>query len=136
MKIGAVCIRNVITVPAAAPLLEAARLLCASPGQGVVAIASPVNRPTALGVVTDRDIVRALLERDGHLDNLRVMDILPRSPVILSEDEEIHDAMAKLQAFNVQYAPVIGPGGTLSGAISQRQLLKQHQDAGCMNERR
>ena len=123
MNVGDICRRDVATVTANATLLDAARLLCDSGAEAIVAIASSASRPTAIGVVTDRDILRAMLDRDGDLSGLNVVDILSRRPLMLSEDDRIQDAMAKLQSRGVEYAPVVGPGGTLSGAISQRDLL-------------
>ena len=123
MNVGDICRRDVTTVTAHTALVDAARLLCDSHVQGVVAIASRVSRPTAIGVVTDRDILRAMLDRDGDLSGMNVVDILSRQPFVLNEDERIQDAMAKLQSRGVEYAPVVGPGGILCGAISQRDLL-------------
>ncbi len=123
MKVGDICRRDVATVTAHMTLADAARLLCESSAEAIVAIASSASRPTAIGVVTDRDILRAMLDRGGDLSGLNVVDILSRQPLVLNEDESIQDAMAKLQSRNVEYAPVLGSGGTLCGAISQRDLL-------------
>jgi CBS domain-containing protein len=123
MNVGAICRRDVATVTAGTRLADAARLLCDGRAEAIVAIASSVRQPTAIGVVTDRDILRAMLDLGGDLSGLNVVDILSRNPLVLNEDEEIQDAMAKLQARGIEYAPVVGPGGTLCGAISQRDLL-------------
>jgi CBS domain-containing protein len=123
MKVSAICRRDVATVTACTKLADAARLLCDGRVEALVAIASSVSQPTAIGVVTDRDILRAMLDRGGDLSGVNVVDILSRSPLVLNEDEEVQDAMAKLQSRNVQFAPVVGRGGTLCGAISQRDLL-------------
>jgi CBS domain-containing protein len=123
MNVGDICRRDVATVTVHTTLADAARLLCDSRSEAIVAIASVASRPTALGVVTDRDILRAMLDTDGDLSKLNVVDILSRHPLVLNEDERIQDAIAKLQFRGVEYAPVVGPGGTLRGAISQRDLL-------------
>jgi CBS domain-containing protein len=123
MNVGDICRRDVATVTANATLVDAARLLCDSGAEAIVAIASSASRPTAIGVVTDRDILRAMVDRDGDLSGLNVVDILSRRPLVLSEDDRIQDAMAQLQSRGVEYAPVVGQGGTLCGAISQRDLL-------------
>jgi CBS domain-containing protein len=123
MNVGDVCRRDVTTVTADSTLTHAARLLCGGRVEAIVAIASEAKQPTAIGVVTDRDILRAMLERGGDLSGLNVVDILSRNPLVLSRDEAIPNAIAQLQARDVQYAPVIGPGGTLCGATSQRDLL-------------
>ena len=122
MNVGEICRRNVTTVTAHTTLVDAARLLCDGRVEAIVAIASSASRPTAIGVVTDRDILRAMLDRGGDLSGLNVVDILSRWPLVLNENDRTQDAMAKLQSRGVEYAPVVGPGGTLCGAISQRDL--------------
>jgi len=124
MKVGDICSRDVTTVTAFTKLTDAARLLCDGGAEAIVAIASSVSQPTAIGILTDRDILRALLDRSGELSGLNVVDILSRRPTVLDQDEEIQDAMAKLQARGIEYAPVVGPGGTLWGVISKRELYE------------
>lgn len=123
MNVGEICRREVTTVTAHTALADAARLLCDSGVEAVVAIAASVSRPTAIGTVTDRDILRAILDRGGDLSGLNVVDILSRQPLMLNEDDGIQDAMAKLQSRGVEYAPVVGAGSILCGIISQRDLL-------------
>jgi CBS domain-containing protein len=123
MNVGDVCKRDVTTVTARTTLADAARLLCDGRAEAIVAIASSVSQPTAIGVLTARDILRAMLDRGGDLCGLNVVDILSRHPLVLNQDEQVQDAIAKLQARGIQYAPVVGPGGTLCGAISQSDLL-------------
>jgi CBS domain-containing protein len=124
MNVGNICRRDITTITVNTPLADAARALCEGRDEAIVAIASSVRQPTAVGVITDRDILRAMLERGGDLSGSRVVDILIRNPLVLSQDEGIEDAMSKLRACGVEHAPVVGPGGTLCGAISLREILE------------
>jgi len=123
MNVGEVCEENVVTVCAVDKLEDAALALTANRVDAVVVIAAAVTRPTAIGIISDRDILRVALEHPEGFLKLRVIDILPRSPVMLNQDEDIDSAIRKLAAGGVRFAPVIGTGGTLRGAISQRDLL-------------
>lgn len=122
MKIGNVCEVNVTTVCASATLIEAAQLLRNSYMEAIVAIASPVPRPTVIGIVTYGQLLDAL-RRGGDLKSLHVLDILDANPLVLSEEEEIEDAISRLRTRGAKHAPVIGTGGTLQGAISMDRLL-------------
>jgi CBS domain-containing protein len=124
MNVGNICNREVTTITVDTPLVEAARTLCDSTSEALVAIASNVSQPTAVGILTDRAILRALLERGGDATGMRVVDILPRNPLVLSRDEGIEDAMSRLRAWGVEHAPIVGPGGTLCGIISRREILE------------
>lgn len=125
MNVGSICNEDVMTICADATLSDAAHLLCDNRIDAIVVVASPVRRPTAIGIITDRDILRAMLEHSTGLAGLRVLDVLSRRPVVLNEDEEIGSAMLKLRASGLRYAPVTGAGGTLRGAISQHALLSE-----------
>ncbi len=118
VNVGAICTRDVTTVTATATLLETARLLCDSHVEAVVVIASRVSRPTAIGIITACDILRVMLERGISLSDMSVVSVLSRNTLVLAEDEKIHDALAKMHSSGVKYAPVVGPGGTLCGAVS------------------
>jgi CBS domain-containing protein len=130
MNVGAICNQNVMTLCADATLSDAAQLLCSRSVDAIVVIASAVPRPTAIGIITDRDIVRAMLDHGGKLAGLRVLDILSRRPLMLNQDEEVDSAMLKLRAADIRHAPVIGSGGTLRGAISREDLVNHCQARG------
>jgi CBS domain-containing protein len=129
MKVGKICDHDVVTVCADATLHEAARLLCENEVDAIVTIASPVPHPTAIGIITHRDILTAMLERGEDLLHLRVLDVLSRHPVVINEDEESETALLRMRSRHTRYAPVVGQGGTLLGAVSQFALLL-HQGNG------
>ena len=122
MKIGDVCEVNAATVCANATLVEAAQLLRNSYMDAIVAIASPVPRPTVIGIVTYGQLLDAF-RRGEDLNILHVLDVLDANPLVLSEEEEIEGAIARLRARGAKHAPVTGSGGALRGTISMDRLL-------------
>jgi predicted transcriptional regulator len=122
LTIGAICNRDAVTVNADATLREAAQLLSNSYADAIVAIASPVQRPTAIGVITYRELLNALA-RGNDLEHVHVLDVLDRNPLVLHEEEDIEAAILKLRCRGAKHAAVIGPGGTLHGTISMDRLL-------------
>jgi CBS domain-containing protein len=122
VKIGDICEVNVTTVCTSATLTEAAYLLHNSYMDAIVAIASPVPRPTVLGIITYGQLLDAL-GRGNDLKSVRVLDVLDAHPLVLSEEEEIEGAIARLRARGRKHAPVTECGGTLRGLISMERLL-------------
>jgi CBS domain-containing protein len=122
VNIGEICNRDTATVCASATLDEAAELLSNSYADALVAIASPVQRPTAIGIITYRELLNALVV-GSDLGDVHVLDVLDRNPLVLNEEEDIDGAILKLRSRGAKHAPVIGPGGTLRGAISMDRLL-------------
>ena len=71
MNVGQIHSRTLITVPASAPLSQAAQLMHDHHIGAVVVVKAPLDQPVAVGVITDRDIVRAQLERTSDLTRIR-----------------------------------------------------------------
>ncbi len=123
MKLGDIATRGAISVSRAAPLIEAAQLMCERGVGAVVVVESPADRPTPVGIVTDRDIVRAQLERVADLSRLRIADVMSRDPLVLAAEESMENALAHLRARGVRRAPVIDSSGALIGVVSTDDLL-------------
>jgi len=123
MKVGDLCRRHVVSISVAAPLSEAARLMCEQQVGAVIVTAAPADSPIAVGVLTDRDIVRAQLEGTADLGEIRIADVMSREPLVLTEDERLDEAVRRMRARGVRRAPVVGAGGALAGVISFDDVL-------------
>lgn len=123
MNIGEVCTREVYMVNPGEPLLQAAREM-RQRNVGCVIVVEQRGKPLVpIGIVTDRDIARALPEHPGNLGALPVADIMTRDPLALRENESIVDAMVRLQQRGVRRAPVVAASGDLVGIVSTDDLL-------------
>jgi CBS domain-containing protein len=123
MKLTDLCRREVVTISAAAPVVEAAQLMCSHGVGAVIVTASRADKAFAIGVITDRDIVCAQLEGARDLAELRVADVMAADPLVLNEEDPIDEAIRRMRARGMRRAPVAGPGGVLSGVISFDDLL-------------
>ncbi len=125
MRVGDLCNRRAVTVSASATVREAAQLMCEERVGAVVVTATPAYGPVAIGMLTDRDIVCAQLDRAADLAQLRIGDIMTGDPLVLNADTPIEEAIRKLRNRHVRRAPVIGSRGELIGVISFDDLLAQ-----------
>ena len=92
----------------------------------VIVVRSPAETgPRVAGIITDRDIVRAQLQRTADLSSIRAEEAMTPDPLTLTEETSIDAAIAHLRARRVRRAPVIGADGTLLGVISTDDLLAQ-----------
>ena len=117
--------QRAVTICANAPLSEAKQLMCDRGVDALVVIASPVTRPTALGIITQQDIARSDVRRAADLSRLRMSDVLSRDPLVFDQNETIESAIRHLRARNTRYALVIGSGGAFCGLISLDSLLSE-----------
>jgi CBS domain-containing protein len=123
MKVVDLCRRTAVSISAAAPAIEAARLMCARGVGAVIVTAAPSDSLIAIGILTDRDIVCAQLAGTRDLAQLRVADAMTANPLLLNEEDPIEEAVRRMRARGVRRAPVAGPGGALTGVISFDDVL-------------
>jgi CBS domain-containing protein len=123
MSLGEICTREFVTARREEPLTTAAQLMI-DEHVGMVLVVEDHGGPIfPVGVLTDRDLVRALVKRGGAFDSLRVGDVMTRDPVVLREDEPVPEAVDRLRSNAVRRAPVIDEHGVLVGVVSVDDLL-------------
>jgi len=123
MKVGEMCSRGVVSVFESASLRDVATLMKERHVGTVVVIAKSPVTPQPVGIITDRDIVRAQLQHVADLSRLRVADVMTQSPLTMRDDEEIEDAIETLRARGVRRAPVVNARGDLIGFLSTDDLV-------------
>jgi CBS domain-containing protein len=123
MNVGDVCSRRAVCVSSSSNLAEVAALMNAEHvGAIIVTTAGPVH-PRVVGIITDRDIVRAQLENVADLSRLSAHDTMTARPLMLESHEPIDGAIAHLRARGVRRAPVVGPNDEPLGLVSVDDLL-------------
>jgi len=75
------------------------------------------------GVLTFREILQALAQRNGTLGDLRVADAMLRDPVTATPDMEVNDLRRTMLDSGARYLPVV-QDGKLLGVISFRDVAK------------
>ncbi|MDW8257971.1 MAG: CBS domain-containing protein [Gammaproteobacteria bacterium] len=115
--------RQVVSVPPSAPLSDVVKRMIQHHVGAVIVVKSPASRPVPVGVVTDRDVVRALSMHAADLFTLSAGDVMSRDPLELNENDSLAAAIAKLRSRGVRRAPVLDQSGALVGVVSVDDLL-------------
>ena len=123
MLVGTLCSRRPVTVSTGAPMSDVARLMRDEYVGAVIVTESGHGRARVVGMITDRDIVRAQLERTADLSRLSAGEVMSRDPLVIGEEESVDGAIAHLRARGIRRAPVIAQDGALIGLISADDLL-------------
>jgi CBS domain-containing protein len=97
--------------------------MCDESVGAVIVTSASGDEPLVVGIVTDRDIVRAQLGRVADLSRIQAGDIMSDNPLILSADDSIENGILHLRARRVRRAPVVAANGTLIGMVSTDDLL-------------
>ncbi|HCY16212.1 MAG: histidine kinase [Curvibacter sp. GWA2_64_110] len=121
---GEVCTRSVTIAFKGTPLVDAARLMRAQHvGCLVVVEDGPASRRTVSGLLTDRDIVMAVVAPGLDPNTLSVGDVMSTDLVTAREDDSLIDLMRAMRAKGVRRMPVVGAQGELIGIATLDDVL-------------
>lgn len=118
MRIADICTRHVIHVGADSSLREVAETMRKHHVGAVVVIEPPNGERIPVGIVTDRDIVLAVIARGVAVDALRVGDMMTRHVITCRDDQELFDAIQLMRERGVRRLPVLNGKGGLVGMVS------------------
>ena len=81
-----------------------------------------------VGIITERDILRASAVTRGPLEFVRVHERMTRCPVVASPDEDVGNTMGVMTERRIRHLPVV-ENGRLVGIISIGDIVKaQHAE--------
>lgn len=123
MLVGSLCNLRPVCVSTGATISDVARLMRDQHIGAVIVTEGDAARPRVIGMITDRDVIRAQYERTADLSRLSAGQVMTRNPLVISEQESVDGAVAHLRARGVRRAPVVAPDGALVGLISTDDLL-------------
>ena len=110
----------VVTIAPAASLADAAKLL-SSHRIGAVIVTDPEAR--VIGVLSERDIVRALADRGAAALDLRVEQAMTRRVVTTVESDTVGEIMERMTAGKFRHIPVV-EDDRLVGVVSIGDVVK------------
>ena len=112
---------DIFTIDPTADLAAAAKLL-STHKIGVVVIGGAGGR--LAGILSERDIVRALSEHGAAALSVPVGQVMTRNVTTCGEDDSIADIMERMTAGKFRHMPVL-KGGKMVGLISIGDVVKQ-----------
>ena len=112
------------TVQRAATVSDAVRAMAAHN----VGIVSVLEGDKLVGVFSERDVVRRVVDRGLDPARTSVGDVMTTELVVADADEDYQAAMRKMDQANIRHLLVVSEGRILS-MISIRDLMRVHMDA-------
>lgn len=86
----------------------------------------PGGKPLA-GIITERDILKACVARNGSLSELRVSDIMSRTVTTGTPDDSVEDTMGLMTQLRIRHLPIL-EDGKLVGLVSIGDVVKMQHD--------
>jgi CBS domain-containing protein len=124
MTVGESCNREVVITKPDALLVDAARLMKLHHVGDVVVVEEQDGRRLPVGILTDRDVALAVVDRLVRLPYLRVAEVMSRDLVTSVEDESLSDAVKKMQSHGVRRLPVVNAAGGLEGIMTFDDVIE------------
>ena len=113
---------DVICIEPTATLAAAAQLLCKH-RIGALVIRGAAGR--LAGILSERDIVRAISEQGAAALALPVGQVMTRDVITATEDESVAEIMERMTSRKFRHLPVVS-AGKLIGLVSIGDVVKQH----------
>jgi CBS domain-containing protein len=117
--------RNVATIAPGATLLETAKLL-AQKKIGAVVVAG--SDRAVVGILSERDIVRAVAESGPEVLKGPVDAVMTRNVITSKDSDSLDDLMKVMTRGRFRHLPVTDAQGKLAGIISIGDVVKFHVD--------
>jgi CBS domain-containing protein len=125
MNVGTICSRKVITASPQLDVQSAAQLMRQEHiGFLVIVPEEPSGPQPPLGVLTDRDIVIAVVAKRADPALLKVGDVMSMQPVVAGESEAVDTALRTMRRAGVRRLPVVNARGEVVGVLSFDDLLE------------
>ena len=119
LKVSDVMKKNVIVIPAGAPVVEAARLMKKNNIGSVIVI----KGSEATGIVTERDIVRKVVA-ENKPNTVEVNEVMSSPLIVVGPEVDIREASLIMKKHSIKRLPVIDSKGYVVGIITEDDILK------------
>jgi CBS domain-containing protein len=125
MNAGDICSRVVVVAERETPLVAAAKRMREQHVGCLVVVDSRADgRRRAVGMLTDRDIVTAVVARDVAPPTLRVGDVMSTEIVTVQDADPFAEVLATMRRKGLRRLPVLDTQGLLVGLLTLDDLLE------------
>jgi CBS domain-containing protein len=124
MNVGELCKREVVSVQRETGLVEAAQRMRERHVGSLVVVAEQFGQCIPIGMLTDRDIVVAVVAKGVDANTLTVGDVMSSGALVVREQDSLMDALGAMREKGVRRMPVVTAAGTLAGILTLDDLLE------------
>jgi CBS domain-containing protein len=91
-------------------------------------VGSDTENVDSIGIITERDVMRALATHGANALGERVESMMSRPLITVPADAFIYRAIGRMNRFKIRHLGVVDDDGRLVGALSARDLLRLRAD--------
>lgn len=112
--------RPAVMIDPQAPVADAVRLMREKNVGSCVVVE---DTGEVVGIVTDRDIVLALVDENASARELGVGEVMTPNPVCLAANRDVERALARMRRHGIRRMPVLSDTGELVGVVALDDIL-------------
>ena len=124
MPIGDICVRTVVTTTPDKTIEEAAQLMRVNHVGDLLVIDRACGRRQLHGILTDRDIVIAVVALKLDPTSVTVGDVMSAGLETATEDQGILETIQRMRSAGIRRIPVVSRQGALIGIVSVDDLIQ------------
>ncbi|MGQ0596892.1 CBS domain-containing protein [Aquabacterium sp.] len=124
LNVGEICTREVTIAFRDTDLVAAARLMREAHVGALVVVDEMPSKRMVAGLITDRDIVTAVIAPGLDPRTLNVEDVMTEPVLTMSEDESLLDLLRMMRDKGVRRVPVLGVERELVGLVTLDDALE------------
>jgi CBS domain-containing protein len=121
---GEICNREVVIVKRDTGLVEAARLMREHHVGSLVVVLERDGKRVPVGILTDRDIVVAVVAKALDARTLTVGDAMSAGLYVVREQDGLAEVLRAMREHGVRRMPVVAADGTLAGILTVDDLME------------
>lgn len=122
MRIADICTRSIVHVEKSTSVREAAECMRKRHVGSLVVTDRPNGERIPVGIITDRDIVVAVVAAGVDAATLSVADAMTRNVATCAESQDLFDAIHLMRERGVRRLPVLNEAGSLTGMVTADDL--------------
>jgi CBS domain-containing protein len=124
MPIGDICVREVVTATRETTIQKAAQLMRENHVGDLLVVEQRNGLRSPVGIVTDRDIVVAVVAPGLDPAVLSVGDIMGPDLETVQEDDGIFETLNQMRDAGIRRIPVVSEGHALVGIVSTDDIVQ------------
>ena len=124
LSAGELCTRNVVFAERQLSVTEAAQLMREHHVGCLVVTDEALGSRVPVGLLTDRDIVLAVVAKGVDAQTLRVEDVMSTDPATAREGDSLLDTLAVMRRAGVRRLPVTDAQGRLQGLLTLDDVIE------------
>lgn len=96
---------------------------------GVIPVCSGRDSHRLVGIVTDRDLALQVVAEERNAGTTKIQEVMTGDPVTCRLDEDLENAVRRMESNQIRRIPVVNNNGELVGIIAQADIATRSRDA-------